>query len=316
MITQNVKRGERMQNALSEREQKYYLAAFKTKGTVNLVCQNGIRVYQFADVHCKATDETNALHEQWCNEMTFVYSGEGEIIHNGLRIPIKRGQIHLCFKGDLHQIIPSKTSPLRFYCIGFSIDKDNPVSALFAEASKTIDATHSAVLSDCSELLPAFQTALGALYEKQQDEISQAVALNALNYIISSACNRLLERQSGDTSDITTKDSLLFYIISYLKNNVYKIDALQQLSVDTGYSYSYISHMFSQNMGQSLKGFFAALRMNAATELLRKKNVTEVAEILGYSSIHAFTRAYKQLCGETPATAKQKLNKNKVSQYL
>lgn len=309
-------RGDDVQNALSEREQKYYLAAFKTKGKIKLSCNNGINLYQFADVHCKATEEANALHEQWCDEITFIYSGEGEIVHNGLRFPVKAGRIHLCFKGDLHQIIPSKTSPLRFYCLGFSADKENPVKDLFIKAKGRVEQSHMGILKDCSDLLPAFQSVLEALYEKEQDEVSQAVALSSLNYIISSVCNRLLEKQTVDSSNISTKDSLLFYIVSYLKNNVYNIDALKQLSADTGYSYSYLSHLFSQKMGQSLKDFFLALRMNAATELLRKKKVTEVAEILGYSSIHSFTRAYKLFCGETPVNAKEKLEKHSVSRYL
>ena len=304
-----------MQNALSEREQKYYLAAFKTKGTQKLSCGNGIQLYQFADVHCKTTDEVNAPHEQWCNEITFVYSGKGEIVHNGLRFPIKSGQIHLCFKGDLHQVIPSKTSPMRFYCIGFKLDKNNPISVLFEKVSKKLEATHNTLLEDCSDLLAAFETVLGSLYGKEQDEVSSAVALGALNYIIAAVCNRFLQSREG-TSNISEKESLLFYIVSYLKNNVYNIDALKKLAEDTGYSYSYLSHLFSEKMGQSLKGFFAALRMNAATELLRQKSVTEVAEILGYSSIHSFTRAYKALCGETPGSAKEKLNKNTVSRYL
>ena len=304
-----------MKNALSLREQKYYLAAFKTKGTEKLSCENGLRLFQFADVHCKTTDEVNAPHEQWCSEITFVYGGQGEIIHNGLRLPIKSGQIHLCFKGDLHQVIPSKTSPMRFYCVGFEINKNNPLSTLFLKAREKIEATHGSVLGDCSDLLSAFETVLGALYERERDEVSAASALSALNYIITAVCNRFLERREG-TSKIPEKESLLFYMVSYLKNNVYKIDALKDLSEDTGYSYSYLSHLFSDRMGQSLKNFFTALRMNAATELLRQKSVTEVSEILGYSSIHAFTRAYKALCGETPGSAKEKLNKNSVSKYL
>ena len=304
-----------MKNALSLREQKYYLAAFKTKGTEKLSCENGLRLFQFADVHCKTTDEVNAPHEQWCSEITFVYGGQGEIIHNGLRLPIKSGQIHLCFKGDLHQVIPSKTSPMRFYCVGFEINKNNPLSTLFLKAREKIEATHGSVLGDCSDLLSAFETVLGALYERERDEVSAASALSALNYIITAVCNRFLERREG-TSKIPEKESLLFYMVSYLKNNVYKIDALKDLSEDTGYSYSYLSHLFSDRMGQSLKNFFTALRMNAATELLRQKSVTEVSDILGYSSIHAFTRAYKALCGETPGSAKEKLNKNSVSRYL
>ena len=85
---------------------------------------------------------------------------------------------------------------------------------------------------------------------------------------------------------------------------------------DTGYSYLYLSHFFSQKMGKSLKSFFTVLRMNTATELLRKKRVTEVAEILGYSSIHSFSRAYKQFCDEAPVNAKEKLFSNDITKYI
>ena len=64
--------GDLMKNALSLREQKYYLAAFKTKGTEKLSCENGLRLFQFADVHCKTTAGGNAPHEQRCTEITFV----------------------------------------------------------------------------------------------------------------------------------------------------------------------------------------------------------------------------------------------------
>ena len=94
--------------------------------------------------------------------------------------------------------------------------------------------------------------------------------------------------------------------MSYLKNNVYQINALSRLSEDTGYSYSYLSHLFSQKMGQTLKGFFASIRMNAADKLLAEKTVSEVSELLGYSSVHAFSRAYKAARNELPNTMHQK----------
>ena len=95
------------------------------------------------------------------------------------------------------------------------------------------------------------------------------------------------------------------------------MNALQTLPEDMGYSYSYLSHIFSARMGQSLKEFFAALRASEATELLKKKSVTEVSAIMGYSSIHAFTRAYRKLCGEPPCEARKKLAQNTdVSLYF
>ncbi len=306
-----------MNNSLSEREQKSYLAVFKAKDNVVFSSNNSIKVFQFVDVHCKTSNEGGNEHRQWCDEITFVYSGEGEIVHNCERYKIKSGDVHLCFKDDVHQVIPSKTSPLRFYCLGFSLDVSNPICELFKKARERFEGGASPILSGLINLQTAFQTAMSDMYSGEKTAVSEAVTANSLNFILAAVLSAFLNKSSSATDNISMKDSLLFNIISYLKNNVYNIDALKNLPDDTGYSYSYISHLFSSRMGQSLKEFFASLRASEATELLKVKSVTEVSSLLGYSSIHAFTRAYKQMCGETPSEAKEKLlKKSDVSLYL
>ena len=300
---------------MNEKSSAYYLAAFQTTKKQKLMCNNGIELFQFADVHCKTTGEAGPLHQQWCHEITFVYSGQGEIIHNGIKLPIRSGQIHLCNKGTFHQVIPSSISLMRFFCIGFNLDEENPLNKMLNQVFEKIEKTQNPIINDCVDLITVFETALNSLYEKEKNEITDAVAINALNYIITSVSKRFLT-SIDSTNNISLQESLLVYIISYLKNNIYKIDALKDLSEDTGYSYPYLSHLFSQKMGQSLKGFFTVLRMNTATELLRKKRVTEVAEILGYSSIHSFSRAYKKFCDETPCSAKDKLEDNDITKYI
>ncbi|MBQ7799744.1 MAG: AraC family transcriptional regulator [Oscillospiraceae bacterium] len=306
-----------MNNSLSEREQKSYLAVFKAKDNIVFGSNNNIKVFQFVDVHCRTSNDGGNEHRQWCNEITFVYSGEGEIVHNSERYKIKSGDVHLCFKDELHQVIPSKTSPLRFYCLGFSLDKGNPLGELFKKAKERFEGGASPVLSGLINLQTAFQTAMADMYSGEKTAVSEAVISNSLNFILAAVLSAFLNKSNSATDNISMKDSLLFNIVSYLKNNVYNIDALKNLPEDTGYSYSYISHLFSSRMGQSLKEFFASLRISEATELLKVKSVTEVSSLLGYSSIHAFTRAYKQMCGETPSEAKEKLNKKSdVSLYL
>ncbi len=295
-----------MKNNLSEREQKYYLAVFKSKNIMDLSCKNKLRLFQFADVHCKTSNDSNSSHRQWCDEITFVYSGQGEIISEDTRYPIKSGQIHLCFAEDMHQIIPSKTSPLRFFCIGFSLDKKNPLYPLYIAAKEEIRANKNAVISGKTDLLPAFQLILSAIYSEEDIESNKAIITNTLNYIFASVFKSFLKSESqGPKTNISMKGSLVYYIVSYLKNNIYNIDALSSLSEDTGYSYSYLSHLFSEKMGQSLKEFFAGLRMDAATELLSEKSVTEVSDLLGYSSVHAFTRAYKAVYNISPSQVRK-----------
>lgn len=306
-----------MNNTLSEREQQYYLAVFRAKFNIDFSANNALRLFQLVDVHCKTSNEYNASHKQPCEEITFVYGGEGEMLHNGKKHKVKSGDIHVCFKDDHHQVFPSRTSPLRFYCIGFSLDERNPLYTLVRQARAQFCAGKSPVINECFSLQPAFRAALSELYSGECDEVSQAAVANSLNYIIYSTYSRFLNRADAGSDNIPMTGNLLFYIISYLKNNVYHIDALHTLSKDIGYSYGYLSHLFSSQMGQSLKNFFAALRMSEATELLKSKSVTEVSDILGYSSIHAFTRAYKLQCGETPGDAKKKMQSpNEITQYL
>ena len=297
-----------MKNVMSQREQQYYYTVFQSARTIDLSCHNAIKLFQFADVHCKTSNDTLDKHDQNCHEITFVYGGEGTIIHNGREQSIKSGQVHLCFESDTHQIIPSKSSPFRFYCIGFTLDPSNPLSAMLDEVCQIVSPENS-VLSDCTDLLGAFRSALGALYTENQNEITDAIATNTLNYILSSVFGGFLRKEPGTLDNTSIKDSLLFYVVSYLKNNVYQINALSRLSNETGYSYSYLSHLFSQKMGQSLKSFFASIRMDTADKLLLEKSVTEVSDLLGYSSVHAFSRAYKTVRHTLPNTVHQQAHK-------
>ena len=127
-----------MKSDLSKSEQRYYMSVFKSNSVKDLICNNQIKLFQLADVHCKTSNECNSAHRQWCDEITFVYSGEGEIITNDKKYHVKSGYVHLCFKNDIHQIIPSKTFPLRFYCIGFTISDNNPLITLLNKAKDKI----------------------------------------------------------------------------------------------------------------------------------------------------------------------------------
>ncbi len=293
-----------MENYLTEKEQRLYFAVYRLKGKVELKCPNGIRLFQFSDVHCKPSDLSNSEHKQWCDEITFAYAGEGRVVHNGTSYGISAGQIHLCFKDERHEIFFSNTSPLKFYCIGFVLEEDNPLTKRFAEVKRKIADGASPILSNCEKLSPAFDSVLSEIYSEKRDEVSDAVIANTLNYIISEVLRGFFS-DAGFTENISMKENLVFYAASYLKTKVYDINALSTLSEDIGYSYSYISHLFSKTMGQSLRRFFGDLRAELAEELLLKHNVTEVSAMLGYSSVHAFTRAFKRSAGVSPGSVRQ-----------
>ncbi len=91
----------------------------------------------------------------------------------------------------------------------------------------------------------------------------------------------------------TAKKRLLYDIIHYIDVESEDMGALQKLSETFGYSYSYIADLFSRNMGEPLKEYFTRRRFERATQLLEDgMSVTQIADMLGYKSIHSFSRAF------------------------
>ncbi|MBQ7363465.1 MAG: helix-turn-helix transcriptional regulator [Clostridia bacterium] len=293
-----------MITTLNPQQQKYYLAAFSKLDACEYSSNNKIKLYQFSDVHCKTTNEVNPVHNQFCDEITFVTGGEGTVGHNDRQYELRTGDIHLCFKGDNHQPRSSKHSPMKFYCIGFTLDPENPLFPLRERVRERIADGGSAVIGDMSGLSSAFQTILNIFSQPEFDHTSEHIVTSTLNYIISTVFSSLLGTRKEKYQNMSMNDSLVLYIVSFLRNNVFDPKALGRLSPDTGYSYSYLSHVFSRKMGESLKSFFYTLRMNIASEMLKEKSVTEVADALGYSSIHSFSKAYKNFHTSSPKNSK------------
>ncbi len=294
-----------MDKTLTPAQQAYYLSAFSLSLLQDPVSYGGIDLYQFADVRFKASGSTAPLHTQICDEITYVSGGEGSVTVNGNSTPLCAGQFHLCHAGDTHQLYSSQSSPLRFYCLGYRIPKGSPLYGLSESVKAKSPPDSPFVIGDSMNLQPAFLSLLNVLYDADASSpypgLSQHMIASTLGYILSSTLLAFdSPKETSRSHTASGGDALVFYITSCLKNNLYDINALSKLPQATGYSYSYLSHLFSEKTGKSLKSFFTEMRMDSAELLLKTKSVTEVAELLHYSSIHAFSKAYKNRFRHSP----------------
>ncbi|WP_010523512.1 helix-turn-helix domain-containing protein [Aquimarina agarivorans] len=69
-----------------------------------------------------------------------------------------------------------------------------------------------------------------------------------------------------------------------------------------GYSYAYLSNLFSENTYSSIENFTIITKIDKAKELLTTESLTltEVAFQLGYSSVAHLSRQFKKTTGITP----------------
>ena len=63
-----------------------------------------------------------------------------------------------------------------------------------------------------------------------------------------------------------------------------------------------ICKIFYDSIGQSPIQYYTELKMKEAKKLIREKNysVSQISDMLGYSSIHNFSRAFKKAVGLSP----------------
>ena len=92
-------------------------------------------------------------------------------------------------------------------------------------------------------------------------------------------------------------------VAEILRSRLQEPPTLEELGREVGCSPFYLSRTFSQHAGQTIPQFIRQLRMERAAELLRegRKNVTEVAFEVGYSSLGHFSKSFCEVIGVCPS---------------
>ena len=90
--------------------------------------------------------------------------------------------------------------------------------------------------------------------------------------------------------------------------NLDKSLTLSEIALGTGMSVSKLKIIFRENFGGAIN-FFNELKIDAAKKkiLERKLNFTEIADALGFSSLHYFSRLFKKKTGFSPSEYSKKV---------
>lgn len=80
--------------------------------------------------------------------------------------------------------------------------------------------------------------------------------------------------------------------------------SIKELSESTGYSSRHLNNLFKRHLNVSPKKFVQIVRFNHGLQLMREtgefKNLTHIANQLGYHDQSHFIKDFKNLCGKTP----------------
>ena len=257
------------------------------------------QLYQIGRLFC----EKGQIIERHCQlnyfELTVVTEGEGTVITNNVKTRVKVGDIHVCYPGDFHEIHSDNNSALHYDYVAINTSD----TALLSELEYIISSYHD----EKYRILQDEKIAL--LIEEAIEEINDTQALS--EKILSGIFEQLLVRlvrafravgKPKPKKDFSDSQQFCYYIMNYVDSHIYTLKSLKELGVLTGYNYNYASNVFKAVTGETLLNYYRSKRLKTARLLLNegKLSVSEISTLLNYSSVYAFSRAFKDKYGVSP----------------
>lgn len=252
-------------------------------------------------------------HGFW--EFLCVDKGEVEVQADDRRYLLKKGRIIFHKPGEFHSLRANGVVAPNLVVVSF--DCASPAMAAFENQILTIDDMARNLLSQliveahCSFEGPFDNPAQLQLVRsaKQVFGSEQMIRLYLEQLLIHLARTCKSARPADAMQPVKSltrekNDTILFNrIAGYMAGNLDKPLTIEDICKQNLIGRSHLQKLFREQKGCGVIDYFLQLRIATAKQMIREshKNFTEIADSLGYSSIHYFSRQFKKLTGMTPS---------------
>lgn len=160
----------------------------------------------------------------------------------------------------------------------------------------------------------------------QFEYAQRALALGVFNYllkpvdyrdfkdILKKAINSYMEENFNLGANEILSEDLGVSVVEYIKNNFNKNLNIQDLSGKFHTSQSNLTKIIKQKTGQNFTDYLNNIRISTAKKLLVDKDknytISEITDIVGYNSLHYFSRIFKNYTGTSPLNFKKEYKTN------
>lgn len=264
-----------------------------TYGKINLVQIGRLETYP----GCVINKHT---HLNWF-ELTCVVEGEGDVYAKDVKVPVKKGDIFLSFPCEAHQIDSSKDKALTYDHFAF-YTKDE----IYADRLESIMANYSSPKKRVFKSYFVREMLDGSIKELLNKAEFQKEYLESSFTLILLELLRIFEVKKSssfmDQDSCHKPEALCKTICNYIDTHLFSINNLGEIANLCGYNYSYLSFLFKKNTGITLSDYFKEKRFESAKLMIseNKLKISEISNLLGYNSVYAFSKAFKDEFGISP----------------
>lgn len=257
----------------------------------------GVKIFRIGEVFLSG-NEVCDVQTQDHHELVFTLIGSMFHVLNGIDLTVTRHDALLIPKGFRHQIKAMKNTVCRFFYVEYEVDED--AGADLAESALALKDQYMLVnhAGDMGPFVKSIFDELTNLHANSNEMIGCHMKIISL----------LLQRQQLEAHTlkgsprVSERQNMIQEVKLYLNNNFMNIKSLNQIGNALGYSYTYLTHIFSETTGVSIKSYYNDLRFRYAAEMLLLGELTNdsIARTLHYKSEQAFSKAFKAYYGISP----------------
>lgn len=200
------------------------------------------------------------------------------------RLPRYQSRVHAAFQSrnfeEIHRLLEKLICPAFFQEVPFP---------------EEIRSFYNYWVSQIQEIASAFHMELEPF-----PHFSQFESLKAMREYLRRVLSQV--EAAGQTS--TNKYAYILSVArDYVEKNYNREISMNEVAEKVSVSYSYFSRLFKEQMHQSFSEYVVSVRMREAKRLIEEDpsiKMKDVAALVGYESVYAFSRAFKQYYHVSP----------------
>ncbi len=247
---------------------------------------------------------TGESHDFW--ELVYVDSGRIIASSDEKEILLKAGDIIFHKPDEWHNLRGDGEHASNVAIVSFISDSDS-MKYFYNKIIKGGNTQKELISKIIIEAERLFETTLGDpytnMFQKRKDRPfagEQLILLYLAEFLISIVRNDI---QSMRTSFVeNTTNSLVNSVIDYLGAHISEKVSVFDVEKATNTSRTAVETAFKNTLGCGVISYFIKMKIELAKTYIREDNhnVTQIADMLGYESIHYFSRQFKAVTGMSP----------------
>lgn len=223
-------------------------------------------------------------------ELTYVDQGELHSVADGQDILLKQGDIALWGPNQWHMHYADPGVAPRYVTITFDLEGVD-ISPLL------------------NRKFPAPQKAVSLIQQmlREQEKMDAYASDMMLSQLTELLVTLLRSSDAPDnklktSNSIHSENEIIRQAQQFISTNVRRRLSVPLLAKNVDISPSYLTALFHKHLQISPGEYIRRVKLQESKQMIREDNLnfTEIAATLGYSSVHHFSRQFKENCGITP----------------